>query len=88
MVQIKNIYSRYKYPLEENVKENEAEDKRCLAKVEAILEDQVKKGVPCVGMIVEPIQSEGGDHHGSSAWFQVSLEFLLLQSKDISTNFN
>ena len=21
-------------------------------------------------MIVEPIQSEGGDHHGSNAWFQ------------------
>ena len=67
------FYDRYKYPLEENVKENQAEDKRCLAKVEAILEDQMKKGVPCVGMIVEPIQSEGGDHHGSSAWFQVSL---------------
>ena len=30
-----------------------------------------KKGVPVVGMIVEPIQSEGGDHHGSNAWFQV-----------------
>ena len=69
----RNFYDRYKYPLEENVKENQAEDKRCLAKVEAILEDQMKKGVPCVGMIVEPIQSEGGDHHGSSAWFQVSL---------------
>ena len=69
----RNFYDRYKYPLEENVKENQAEDKRCLAKVEAILEDQKKKGVPCVGMIVEPIQSEGGDHHGSSAWFQVSL---------------
>ena len=69
----KFLYARYKYPLEENVKENQAEDKRCLAKVEAILEDQKKKGVPCVGMIVEPIQSEGGDHHGSSAWFQVSL---------------
>ena len=29
---------RYKYPLEENVKENEAEDQRCLAKVEELLE--------------------------------------------------
>ena len=37
----KNIflkYCRYKYPLEENVKENEAEDQRCLAKVEELLE--------------------------------------------------
>ena len=69
-------FPRYKYPLEENVRENEAEDKRCLAKVEAILEDQIKKSNPVVGMIIEPIQSEGGDHHGSNAWFQVcSLEF-------------
>ena len=22
------------------------------------------------GMIVEPVQAEGGDHHGSAAWFQ------------------
>ena len=28
----------YKYTLEENVKENEAEDQRCLAKVEELLE--------------------------------------------------
>ena len=33
-----NHYCRYKYPLEENVKENEAEDQRCLAKVEELLE--------------------------------------------------
>ena len=83
--------------MEENVKLNEAEDQRCLAKVEELLEageyvvyffhpflylftsiDWLfvyipgdKKGVPVVGMIVEPIQSEGGDHHGSNAWFQV-----------------
>jgi len=63
-------FPRYKYPLEENVKENEAEDQRCLAKVEELLEAGDKKGVPVVGMIVEPIQSEGGDHHGSNAWFQ------------------
>ena len=70
-------FPRYKYPLEENARENEAEDKRCLAKVEAILEDQIKKSNPVVGMIIEPIQSEGGDHHGSNAWFQVcSLELL------------
>ena len=59
-----------RYPLEENARENEAEDKRCLAKVEETLEKQKKVGNPCVGLIVEPIQSEGGDHHGSNAWFQ------------------
>jgi 4-aminobutyrate aminotransferase-like enzyme len=60
----------YRYPLEENVRENEAEDQRCLAQVEEILEAKSKGPVPCVGVIVEPIQSEGGDHHGSPAWFQ------------------
>jgi len=63
-------FPRYKYPLDENVRENEEEDKRCLALVEETLERQVKVANPCVGMIVEPIQSEGGDHHGSNAWFQ------------------
>ena len=61
----------FRYPLEENVKENEAEDQRCLAQVEEILEKQTKIGNPVVGVIVEPVQSEGGDHHGSNAWFQV-----------------
>jgi len=63
-------FPRYKYPLEENVKENAAEDQRCLAQVEEILESQTKNGNPVVGVIVEPIQSEGGDHHGSNVWFQ------------------
>jgi len=63
-------FPRYKYPLEENSKENQAEDQRCLAQVEEILEARTKMGNPVVGVIVEPIQSEGGDHHGSNAWFQ------------------
>merc|ERR1711963_260485 len=29
-----------------------------------------KLGVPVAGMIVEPIQSEGGDYHGSKEFFQ------------------
>lgn len=62
-----------RYPLEDYVRENEAEDKRCLAQVEDIFESQKKKGSPISGMIVEPIQSEGGDHHGSKEWFQVSV---------------
>merc|ERR1719259_1359058 len=63
-------FPRYKYPLEEHVRENAAEDARCLAQVEEIIEHQNKIGNPCVGLIVEPVQSEGGDFHGSSAWFQ------------------
>jgi len=63
-------FPRYKYPLEENVRENAAEDARCLAQVEEIFEHQKKIGNPCAGCIIEPIQSEGGDYHGSPEWFQ------------------
>ena len=47
----RNFYDRYKYPLEENVKENQAEDKRCLAKVEAILEDQKRRLLAFVSLL-------------------------------------
>merc|ERR1719340_445693 len=60
----------YKYPLEENVRENEAEDARCLARVEEILAQSSAEGQPVAGVISEPIQSEGGDNHGSPAFFQ------------------
>lgn len=63
-------FPRYKYPLEENVRENQEEDKRCLANVSELIEKWEKKGMPVAGIIVEPIQAEGGDHHGSPEFFQ------------------
>ena len=30
------------------------------------------------GIIVEPIQAEGGDHHGSNAWFQVGIKMMIM----------
>eukprot|EP00096_Caligus_rogercresseyi_P014073 TRINITY_DN660_c0_g1_i1.p1 TRINITY_DN660_c0_g1~~TRINITY_DN660_c0_g1_i1.p1 ORF type:complete len:488 (+),score=140.05 TRINITY_DN660_c0_g1_i1:140-1603(+) len=63
-------FPRYKYPLHEHTAENRAEDDRCLAQVQETLEAQSKKGVPVTGIIVEPIQCEGGDHIGSNYWFQ------------------
>jgi 4-aminobutyrate aminotransferase-like enzyme len=38
--------------------------------VEEVLANSSKVGNPCVGIIVEPIQSEGGDFHGSGEWFR------------------
>lgn len=63
-------FPRYKYPLEDNIRENQEEDKRCLADVEEKIEQWAKKGIPVAGIISEPIQAEGGDHHGSSEFFQ------------------
>jgi len=63
-------FPRYQYPLEEHVRENAAEDERCLAMAEEVIEASEVRGWPVTGIIVEPIQAEGGDHHGSNAWFQ------------------
>lgn len=63
-------FPKYKYPLEEFVRENQAEDRRCLAKVEEIFEDQRKKNYPVSGLVIEPIQAEGGDNHASKEFFQ------------------
>jgi 4-aminobutyrate aminotransferase/(S)-3-amino-2-methylpropionate transaminase len=58
--------------LEEFVRENEAEDRRCLQLVEEIFEIQRKKNHPISGVVIEPIQAEGGDNHASKEFFQVS----------------
>ena len=60
---------RYRYPLHDNLRENQAEDDRCLANVEEHIENQTKLGAPVAGVIVEPIQAEGGDYHGSKEFF-------------------
>jgi 4-aminobutyrate aminotransferase / (S)-3-amino-2-methylpropionate transaminase len=55
-----------KYPLEQHVEENAAEEQRCLAEVERIIKEFHN---PVAAVIVEPIQSEGGDNHASPAFF-------------------
>ncbi|CAK9829615.1 4-aminobutyrate aminotransferase, mitochondrial [Anthophora retusa] len=64
-------FPAYKYPLSENMRENQQEDKRCLAEVEELFEKhKIEKKMPIAGVIVEPIQAEGGDNHGSPEFFQ------------------
>lgn len=64
-------FPEYRYPLEENVRENQQEDKRCLAEVEELIEKyKTEKKVPVAGVIIEPIQAEGGDNHASPEFFQ------------------
>jgi len=63
-------YPRYKYPLEDNRVENEAEDRKCLNEVRNLIEKYNKRGTPVAGIIIEPIQAEGGDHHGSPTFFR------------------
>lgn len=63
-------FPQYKYPLEENVRENQAEDERCLAETEDLIVKYNKKGINVAGIVSEPIQSEGGDNEASPEFFQ------------------
>lgn len=60
-------FPSYKYPLANHVDCNKKEDARCLAIVEDLLKNW---HVPIAGVLIEPIQSEGGDNHGSAEFFQ------------------
>ncbi|KAJ8946955.1 hypothetical protein NQ314_008756 [Rhamnusium bicolor] len=51
-------------------RENKKEDEKCLAEVEELIEKYKKKDRPVAGVIIEPIQSEGGDHEASPEFFQ------------------
>lgn len=62
-------FPRYKYPLAAHEQENKQEDQRCLSNVEQLIHEYKDKA-PVAAMIVEPIQSEGGDFHASPEFFQ------------------
>ncbi|KAI9786845.1 MAG: 4-aminobutyrate transaminase [Geoglossum umbratile] len=56
-----------KYPLEDHVEENNAEELRCLEETERLIKEWP---LPPAAVIVEPVQSEGGDNHASPAFFR------------------
>lgn len=63
-------FPQYKYPLEEHIRENKAEDDSCLAQVEELIVQYNKRGIYVAGIAIEPIQSEGGDNEASPKFFQ------------------
>lgn len=60
-------FPRLKYPLEQNIDANMAEEQRCLSEVDRLIREWPS---PPAAVIVEPIQSEGGDNHASPAFFR------------------
>lgn len=56
-----------KYPLEEHAQENAQEEQRCLQETERLIKEWHN---PVAAVVVEPIQSEGGDNHASPAFFR------------------
>ncbi|KAH9519756.1 hypothetical protein Btru_070833 [Bulinus truncatus] len=63
-------FPNLKYPLSEFQKENELEEQRCLDEVRDLIVKYDRRHEPVAGICVEPIQSEGGDHHASPGFFQ------------------
>ncbi|KAH0130371.1 hypothetical protein KCU66_g3666, partial [Aureobasidium melanogenum] len=60
-------FPKLRYPLHEFEAENAAEERRCLRETERLIREFHN---PVAAVIVEPIQSEGGDNHASPAFFQ------------------
>ena len=60
-------FPHLKYPLSDFAMENAAEEKRCLEETEQLIQSYHN---PVAAVVVEPIQSEGGDNHASPAFFQ------------------
>ncbi|KAJ0341491.1 hypothetical protein COL922a_002205 [Colletotrichum nupharicola] len=60
-------FPQLKYPLEEHAEENAAAEQAALDEVEHLIKTY---HVPPAAVIVEPIQSEGGDNHASPAFFR------------------
>ncbi|KAK2172895.1 hypothetical protein NP493_921g01049 [Ridgeia piscesae] len=63
-------FPRLKYPLDVYAAENRQEENRCLEQVECRIHEYAKKGTDVAGVIIEPIQAEGGDNHASPYFFQ------------------
>lgn len=60
-------FPKLQYPLEQFSSENAAEEQRCIDEVERVLDTAIK---PVAAVVVEPIQSEGGDNHASASFFR------------------
>ncbi|KAI1085650.1 4-aminobutyrate aminotransferase [Whalleya microplaca] len=60
-------FPQLKYPLEEHVEENQKAEAASLAEVENLI---LNYHVPPCAVVVEPIQSEGGDNHASPEFFR------------------
>lgn len=73
-----------KYPLEDNVDYNAKEEERCLEEFERIVKLYPHHTIAAI--IVEPVQSEGGDNHASGSFFQglrdLTLKYEILMIVD------
>jgi len=76
-------FPNLKYPLEDNVAENLEEENRCLEETRRIITEQRERGMHCAGVLVEPMQAEGGDNHATAHFFRGLREI----TKDVGAAF-
>lgn len=57
----KATFPQLKYPLADNIEYNQQSEKAALKEVEDLI---TKAKKPVAAVVIEPIQSEGGDNHG------------------------
>ena len=72
-------FPKLKYPLEKNIEYNKQNEESCINSTIDIIKNNK---IPIAAMIVEPIQSEGGDNHASSYFFNKIRE--IAQENDIT----
>jgi len=63
-------FPQMKYPLEDNVAENKAAEQAILDQVRGIIHQRRDEGRPVAGMIIEPIQAEGGDRSATDDFYR------------------
>lgn len=63
-------FPKLKYPLDAYASENHREEDRCLEQVQCRFHEYATKGTNVAGVIIEPIQAEGGDNYASPYFFQ------------------
>lgn len=62
-------FPRMRYPLEQHTRENEQEVRRCLEAVDTLI-TQARSTRPVAGLVVEPVQGEGGDRRAPPEFFR------------------
>lgn len=65
-----------KYPLSDHIHYNQEEEARCLDMTRQKIRESNERGVYVAGLIVEPIQAEGGDNNASPAFFRSLQEII------------
>ena len=81
-------HPQLKYPLDQYSAENAAAEQRSLEQVRSIIKERKDQGRPVAGLIIEPIQSEGGDRSASDEFYRTLRQICLDEQVKIKTDVN